>query len=87
MLDVNQHTLTLFAAPDKATLLRRLGDVFRDDMLQHFREQLIDLWHGRLLQQREVVNYSLTGDELHLHLQFSVLPGHEARLGRSCRWR
>ena len=24
-----------------------------------------------------MVNYALTGDELHLHLQFSVLPGHE----------
>ncbi len=77
VLDVNRHTLTLFAAADKAMLLRRLGDVFRDDMLQHFREQLIDLWQGRLFQSREVVNYSLNGDELYLHLQFSVLPGHE----------
>jgi diguanylate cyclase (GGDEF)-like protein len=46
-------------------------------MQQHFREQLVDLWHGKLFQQREVVNYSLDGNELHLHLQFSVLPGHE----------
>jgi diguanylate cyclase (GGDEF)-like protein len=47
-------------------------------MHHHFREQLIDLWHGKLFQQREVVNYTLDGTELHLHLQFSVLPGHEA---------
>ena len=46
-------------------------------MRPQFREQLIDLWQGKLFQQREVVNYSLDGDELHLHLQFSVLPGHE----------
>jgi diguanylate cyclase (GGDEF)-like protein len=77
VIDVNQHTLELFAAPDKATLLRRLGDVFRDDMREPFKEQLIDLWSGKLFQQREVVNYSLDGDELHLHLQFSVLPGRE----------
>ena len=77
VVDVNRHTLALFAAPDKATLLRRLGDVFRDDMARHFREQLIDLWHGKLFQSREVVNYALSGDELHLHLQFSVLPGYE----------
>ena len=44
VLDVNQHTLRMFAAPDKATLLARLSDVFRDDMQQHFQEQLIDLW-------------------------------------------
>ena len=77
IVDVNEHTLHLFGAVDKPTLLRRLSDVFRDAMQPHFREQLIDLWYGKLFQQREVVNYSLTGDELHLHLQFSVLPGHE----------
>jgi len=77
VIDVNRHTLQLFAAPDKATLLKRLGDVFRDSMTRPFREQLIDLWDGKLFQQREVVNYALDGKELHLHLQFSVLPGHE----------
>jgi diguanylate cyclase (GGDEF)-like protein len=77
VLDVNRHTLELFAAPDKQELLHRLSEVFRDEMQQHFREQLIDLWDGKLFQQREVVNYSLAGDELHLQLQFSVLPGFE----------
>ncbi|WP_018183244.1 sensor domain-containing diguanylate cyclase [Kaistia granuli] len=77
VIDVNQHTLQLFAAADKPTLLRNLGDVLRDSMNGHFREQLIDLWDGKLFQQREVVNYALDGKELHLHLQFSVLPGHE----------
>jgi diguanylate cyclase (GGDEF)-like protein len=42
-----------------------------------FREQLIDLWNGKFFQQREVVNYSLDGAPLHLHLQFSVFPGRE----------
>jgi diguanylate cyclase (GGDEF)-like protein len=46
-------------------------------MEQHFREQLIDLWQGKLFQQREVVNYALDGTERHLHLQLSVLPGYE----------
>jgi diguanylate cyclase (GGDEF)-like protein len=77
VIDVNRHTLELFGAPDKGTLLSRLQDVFRDDMQHHFREQLIDLWDGKLFQQREVMNYTLDGTELHLHLQFSVLPGHE----------
>ena len=77
VLDVNRHTLGMFAAPDKQTLLSRLPDVFRDDMRPHFREQLIDLWDGKLFQQREVINYSLDGSEVNVHLQFSVLPGHE----------
>ncbi|MDB5652671.1 MAG: histidine kinase [Tardiphaga sp.] len=77
VLDVNARTLELFGAPDKETLLRKLSDVFRDDMSPHFREQLIDLWDGKLFQQREVVNYALDGTKLHLLLQFSVLPSHE----------
>lgn len=77
VVDINNHTLTLFGAPDKKTLLTRLPDIFRDAMLQPFREQLIDLWEGKLFQQREVVNYGLDGQPLHLHLQFSVFPGRE----------
>jgi diguanylate cyclase (GGDEF)-like protein len=77
VLDVNSRTLELFAAPDRETLLRNLGDVFRDEMTPHFREQLVDLWDGKLFQQREVVNYALDGTKLHLLLQFSVLPNHE----------
>jgi diguanylate cyclase (GGDEF)-like protein len=77
VIDINQQTIELFHAPDKPTLLRRLGDVFRDDMQRSFREQLIDLWNGKLFQRREVVNYGLNGNEVHVLLQFSVLPGHE----------
>jgi diguanylate cyclase (GGDEF)-like protein/PAS domain S-box-containing protein len=77
VLDVNSRTLELFCAPDKDTLLRNLPRVFRDEMEPNFREQLVDLWDGKLFQQREVVNYALDGTKLHLLLQFSVLPGHE----------
>jgi diguanylate cyclase (GGDEF)-like protein len=77
VIDVNRRTLELFAAPSKQALLRRLSEVFRDGMAQPFREQLIDLWDGKLFQQREVVNYALDGTELHLLMQFSVLPGRE----------
>jgi diguanylate cyclase (GGDEF)-like protein len=78
VLDVNRHTLDMFRAPDVTTLLNRLNEVFRDDMEPHFREQLVDLWDGKLFQLREVVNHTLEGTQLHVHLQFSVLPGHEA---------
>lgn len=77
VIDVNSQTLTMFRAPDKPTLLKRLGDVFRDEMRRPFTEQLIDLWNDKLHQQRETVNYALDGEMLHVHLQFAVLPGHE----------
>jgi diguanylate cyclase (GGDEF)-like protein len=77
VLDVNSRTLELFGAPDIKTLLHHLPEIFRDEMEPHFREQLVDLWDGKLFQQREVVNYALDGTKLHLLLQFSVLPHHE----------
>ncbi len=77
VLDVNRHTLEMFAAPDRETLLNRLTEVFREEMEPHFKEQLIDLWDGKLFQLREVVNHTLDGNELYVHLQFSVLPGYE----------
>ena len=77
VIDVNRRTLEMFHAPDKATLLSRLDEVFRDEMQPPFTEQLIDLWNGKLFQTREVVNYGLGGERIHVLLQFSVLPGAE----------
>jgi len=77
VLDVNHHTLTLFGAGDKAELLRRLGDVFREEMTHHFAGQLLELWNGKLRHEREVVNYHLSGEPLNLIMQFSVMPGFE----------
>src|SRR5690606_3251710 len=79
VVDVNRHTLTMFKAPDKAALLGRLDDVFAEDMLPQFREQLIDLWDDVLFQQREIITHALNGDKLYNHMQFWVAPGHEAR--------
>ncbi|HTI00651.1 MAG TPA: diguanylate cyclase [Acidisoma sp.] len=77
VLDVNDYTLKLFRARDREALLAGTGEIFRDRMRHHFKEQLVELWDGKLHQQREVVNYTLTGEELYLHLQFSTMPGHE----------
>lgn len=77
VVDINRQTLTMFRATDKPTLLKRLPEVFRDEMRRPFTEQLIELWAGKLHQQRETVNYALDGEMLHVHLQFAVLPGHE----------
>ncbi len=82
VLDVNRYTLEMFKAADKTDLLGRLPEIFRDEMMPHFRAQLLDLWDGRLFQQREVVNYALDASTLHIHLQLSVFPGYEQDWGR-----
>ncbi|MBZ0225219.1 MAG: GGDEF domain-containing protein [Comamonas sp.] len=76
VIDVNRTTLTMFGAQSRHALLAGLHRVFRDEMLDSFAEQLIDLWEGRLLQQREVVNYTLAGTPLNIHMQFAVQEDH-----------
>ncbi|MBS0402921.1 MAG: diguanylate cyclase [Proteobacteria bacterium] len=73
VLDVNQLTLSMFGADSKQALLAGLDKVFRGEMHDSFTEQLIDLWDGKLFQQREVVNYNLAGEPVHIHMQFTVL--------------
>jgi len=76
VIDVNRQTLSMFAATSQDELLTRLGDVFRDEMHESFAEQLIDLWEGKTVQLREVVNYSLNGELINIHMQFAVLPDY-----------
>jgi diguanylate cyclase (GGDEF)-like protein/PAS domain S-box-containing protein len=78
VIDVNRQTLTMFGAPDRETLVENAHRIFRDDMEQHFREQLAKLFEGELVHHRESVNYTLTGDRLNVYLQLSVLPGSES---------
>lgn len=78
VISVNRQTLTMFAARSQRELLGKLGEVFRDEMHAPFAEQLIDLWNGKTTQVREVINYSLGGDLINIHMQFAVLPDHEA---------
>lgn len=79
VVDVNRQTLRMLGARDKADLLKNLSQVFRDEMHEPFAAQLMDLWNGRYSQEREVVNYALNGDLLHVHMQFAVLEEHRER--------
>ena len=79
VIDVNQHTLDMFGAISKKMLLGSLDRVFRGEMRESFADQLLDLWQGKTTQMREVVNYSLTGAPIYIHMQFAVLEEHLAR--------
>ena len=81
LLDVNQATLDLFKAPDKDTLFKNLNKVFAKEMHQTFREQLIELWNGKIHHQREAINYALDGSMRNVLLQFTVFPGYEEDWG------
>ena len=73
VIDVNQITLSMFGAESKEALISGIDRVFRGEMRDSFAEQLLDLWDGKLFQQREAVNYHLGGEPVYVHMQFAVL--------------
>lgn len=76
VIDVNRQTLDLFGASSKLELLQNLPRILRGEMSESFADQLLDLWDGKFVQQREVVNYALTGEVRHIHMEFSILSSH-----------
>jgi diguanylate cyclase (GGDEF)-like protein len=50
-------------------------------MRTHFARELVDLWNGKLAYERDGVNYALDGEPVNIHLDFRVMPGHEADFG------
>jgi diguanylate cyclase (GGDEF)-like protein len=73
---VNRETLKMFGAASEEELLGGLDRIFRDEMLSHFRAQLLALWIGELKWSGESVNYRLDGELLNIRLRWRVLPNH-----------
>lgn len=82
VLDVNQRTLELFKADSKEQLIASLPDIFRGEMRVHFRDELVNIWEGKLSYEQEGINYALDGNEIKIHLNWSVLPGYETTFSR-----
>jgi diguanylate cyclase (GGDEF)-like protein len=81
VVDVNNKTLELFGASSKKQLLQNVDKIFRDEMSEHFAEELLDLWNGKLAYEQDGINYSLNGDPLNIQLELRVMPGHENDFG------
>jgi diguanylate cyclase (GGDEF)-like protein len=81
VLDVNQKTLDLFDARDKADLLANLDKVFRDEMRTHFAGELADMWEGKTFYEREGINFSLSGEPVNVQLAWTLMPGSEKDFG------
>jgi diguanylate cyclase (GGDEF)-like protein len=82
VMDVNLQTLSMFGAATKEELLAHLGEVFRDEMRLHFRDELLALWRGDLSWSGEGINYTLHGEPLDVRLHWRLLPGHEKTFAR-----
>jgi PAS domain S-box-containing protein len=75
ILDVNQKTLKLFGAGSKEEFFGDLRKIFTERSFSAFREILVALAEGRTLFETEGINRTLTGEERHFLIRYSVSPG------------
>jgi diguanylate cyclase (GGDEF)-like protein len=75
--DINEHTLRLFKASSKQDLLDNLDKIFREEMREHFVDELLAQWNGDLSWSGEGINYTLEGEALNIKLHWRILPGYE----------
>jgi len=77
VLDVNEQTLRLFEAPSKTALFGGFAEIFSADDDSALLDEFNSLWDGKLQFSRELVQRTLNGERIDLHMELSVLPGHE----------
>ena len=75
---VNRETLNLFGAKTEKELLANLDKMFRDEMREHWRSELMALWNGELSWSGDGVNYRLDGEALDIRLHWRILPECES---------
>jgi len=82
ILDVNNATVALFKARDKADLLDNLQLVFCDESYVLFQDELVALAEGRLEFFQDTINQTLDGQQMEISMSWSVQPGYEHDFSR-----
>ena len=77
IVDINRQSHRLFGVPDETAGDEHHFELLRLNFTIDLREQLVGLWDGALFQERETTNIRLDGSPIDVHVQVSVLPGHE----------
>ena len=73
ILDVNPATLQIYEAQNREDLLENLNDVFTEDSLEIFKEQLITFFEGGFEFRSEGITQTLTGKKNYVQLMVSLL--------------
>ncbi|CAM5221138.1 diguanylate cyclase OS=Castellaniella defragrans OX=75697 GN=HNR28_000080 PE=4 SV=1 [Castellaniella defragrans] len=77
VLRVNRRTLELYEAESQDELMGRLPSVLRDDMLEGYSTELVQMWNGGRTFSGTTFNYTLSGRRLDLSLKGVMLADAE----------
>ncbi|MHA2299268.1 MAG: PAS domain S-box protein [Candidatus Hodarchaeales archaeon] len=74
IIDVNKATVDMYRARSKRDLVGNLDRIFTDESLVAFKEELIGIAERKQEFTIEIVNRTLTGNEILVELNWSILP-------------
>ncbi len=77
VLNVNQITLELFKTNDKERLYQGLTDIFTEESLASFGQQLAAFAEGEIHFDCETIQQTVTGEKLWAGTRVSIAPGYE----------
>lgn len=81
-LDVNTAAIRLYGAREKNELLGSLADILPTLSIEQFESELLNIASGKLAFERENIDHTLHGEEIHVSVHWSVAPGYEENLAK-----
>jgi len=82
ILDINEMTVKLFNAKNKADLLTNLNNIYIEDSRTTFIEQFCLVANNQTNFSIETINKTIDGKTLDVLLNWAVVPGHEKNLSK-----
>ncbi len=78
--NINRTTMKMYHATTKEQLLTSLDKVMAQESLTYFIDELVTIAEGKSEFAGEGVNYTLSGNRMHIQVQWSAAPGSEDSL-------
>ncbi len=77
IVNVNQAALKLYKASSKEKLLRKFLEIFGEEALQTFKQELLSLLQGQTSFKAESITYTLKKEKIYHIIEWQVLQGYE----------
>lgn len=82
ILDVNQATLKMYAAPSKEDLFKSMDESLSESETRQIVEAMVAIAEGKSSHNWEGPDITITGKPIEVSLNWSVVPGYEADFSR-----
>lgn len=82
IIKINKATERIYEAENKSDVLNHFSRSFKDQSLDDFKVELLNIAQGTLQFNWIAENLTLAGNRIYVHNYWSVLPGYENSLSR-----